>query len=255
MTWVIVGMIRKKIVLTDLWGKYRLQTVAVIGLLAGLAFFYLGGGMEARTSGGYADVYEYVSLSNLLHDPVGTMYVLVHHLWYNVRYIFFAIPLMGIFIFVETTIFKKKKNEYLWWQVLLLSFCVLFVGATALIAVHDDLYPRFMVPVFVAIILSIMLFVRHVIEYAKVSDKSLKVTSTVMVALGVMLVVDMTFAFAIYNKKVAPMLEAIEYNPGGDLIVNHIEESYTMMPSPVFSLKQLPPFDWGPSMDYAKFGL
>lgn len=255
MVWAIAGMVRKKVVWRDLWGKYRLQTIGVIGLVLGLIFFYLGGGMGARTNGGYAEVYEYVSLTNIFHDPIGTIYSLVRHLWYNIRYVFFAIPLMSVFIFVEATIFKKKNEYYLWWQVMLLLFCVLFIGATSLVAVHDDLYPRFMVPVFLAVVLAIMLFVRHVVEYTKVSDKSLKITSVVLSSLGVVLVVDMAFAFTVYNRKVAPMLEAIKYNPGNELVVDPIEGSYTMVPSPVFRLKQLPPFDWGPSMDYAKFGL
>lgn len=253
--YTVVKILKKEISWSDLWGKYRLQTFAVIGLVAGLAFFYLGGGMTARTDGGYAKVYEYVSLSGLLHNTVETVYTLVRHLWYNIRYVFFAIPLMTLFIFVEATLFKKEKAKYLWWQVLLFAFCVLFFGATTLIAVHDDLYPRFMVPVFIAIMLSTMLFIRHIVEYGKVSEKSLRVTSVVVVSLSVILTFDMAFAFISYNRTVAPALEAIHYNPGNELIIDQIEGNYTMVPSPIFSLKQLTPFDWGPSMDYAKFGL
>ena len=254
--WVLVKLLKKELRLSDLFGKYRLQTFATIGLIAGLVFFYVfGGGLGARTGGGYADVYDYVSPMGILHDPVTTVYKLVHHLWYNIRYIFFAIPLMLLFIFVEWTMFKKERLEYFNWQRRLLLFCMLFVGATALIEVHDDLYPRFMVPMFVAIVLSTLMFVRHIIEYAKVPEKTLRRTAIATTALGVVLVADMTFAFALYNRQMAEKLPAVHYNPGGELVIDPIEGSYTMIPSPVFSLKQLPPFDWGPAADYTKFGL
>ncbi len=251
--YAIVKMARKELPIKELWGKYRLQTMATIGLIAGLAFFYLGGGLGMRTSGGYASVYEYISPMGIFHAPLETVYGLVHHLWYNIRYIFFAIPLMSIYIFVEATLFKKER-VYLYWQTMLTAFCVLFVGATSLIAVHDDLYPRFMVPMFVAIVLATLLFVCHIIEYAKVPEKTLRRVAMTTVVLGGVLIIDMTFAFTLYNRTIAPKLEAIHYNPGENLVIDHVEKT-TMIPSPIFSLKQLPPFDWGPAADYAKFGL
>lgn len=254
--WTVVKMFRKEIKFSDLFGKYRLQTFATIGLIAGLVFFYgFGGGLGARTGGGYADVYDYVSPMGILKDPLTTVYKLVHHIWYNIRYIFFAIPLMLLFVFVEWTMFKKERAEYFDWQRRLLMFCILFVGATALIEVHDDLYPRFMVPMFVAIVISTLMFVRHIIEYAKVPEKTLRRTAIATTALGVVLVADMTFAFTLYNRQLADKLPAIHYSPGENLVIDPIEGSYTMIPSPIFSLKQLPPFDCGPAADYTKFGL
>ena len=138
---------------------------------------------------------------------------------------------------------------------MLLGFCVLFVGATSLIAVHDDLYPRFMLPVFVAILLSSMLFVQHVTTQAKISEKHQKYAAITTVALGAILVVDTGFAFTSYNISMKPMLEAIHHNPGAELIIDPLDGKYTMTPSPIFRLKQLPPFDWGPSNSYMKFGL
>ncbi len=253
--WVIAKIKKREICLADFWGKYRLQTFAVLGLMAGLAFFYFGKGLSVRTGGGYADVYDYVSPMGLLNDTLETGYKLVHHVWYNFRYVFFAVPLMCVYIFVEATLLKKNRKPYLFWQGVLLAFCALFIGATSLIAVHDDLYPRFMVPLFMAIVLSTALFVNHVVEYAKVSEKSLKITAIVTTVLGIVLVIDMTFAFALYNRQMAPKLDAINFNPGGELTITAPVKGTTMIPSPIFSLKQLPPFDWGPSADYAKFGL
>lgn len=251
--WVGIELLRKRITWGDLFSTYRLQTTAMLGLVAGLAFFYIGGGIGMRTGGGYANVYDYVSPMGILKDPLTTAFKLVHHVWYNIRYIFFAIPLMGMFIFLEIVLFKKER-VYLFWQVMLTMFCVLFVGATSLIAVHDDLYPRFMIPIYVAIVLAALLFINHVIEYANVGERILKRFAIITVACGGVLIVDTTFAFVLYNRTMAPKLDAIHYNPGGDLVIDRVEET-TMIPSPIFNLKQLPPFDWGPAADYTKFGL
>ncbi|MBR2710059.1 hypothetical protein IKF02_00280 [Candidatus Saccharibacteria bacterium] len=253
--WILAKIMKKELKFGDFWAKYKIQFFAIIGLFAGLLFFYSGAGLGGRTSGGYAEIYDYVALGDLFRNPLDTVYKLVHHVWYNIRYVFFAIPLMCMYIFVEVSLFKGDRKKYLFWQILLFSFCLLFVGATSLVKVHDDLYARFMIPMFMAIVLSTMLFVRHIMEYSKISDKALRAATLVEVVLVVVLVADMTFAFALYNRTVAPMLNAIKYNPGGELQIDSIEGDYTMIPSPVFNLKQLPPFDWGPSADYVKFGL
>lgn len=254
--WIVGKLIKKEIKFSDFFGKYRLQTFAVIGLLAGLFFFYcLGSGLGTRTSQGYAEVYDYVSPTGILHDPVTTIYKLVQHIWYNVRYIFFAIILMSMYLFVEWTVFKKERKEYFDWQRRLFVFCVLFVGATCLISVHDDLYPRFMIFVFVAIMLSIFMFIRHIIEYAKVPEKTMRRTAVVTIGLSVVMIADVAFAFTLYNRQMAEKLPAIHYNPGAELVVDHIEGPTKMIPSPVFNLRQLTPFDWGPSLDYMKYGL
>ena len=251
--WVFVKLIKKEITLPELWKKYRLQCLLVIGLLAGLAFFYLGGGVMKRTSGGYGEVYDYISPFKLLKEPIETGYKLVHHVWYNLRYVFFAVPLMFMYVLIEKAVFKKNKKS-LFWQSISICFCALFIGATSVIAVHDDLYPRFMIPVFMAILLSSMIFVHDVIEFSKAKEKVLKKATIVAIVSCSVLVVDMTAAFAVYNVKISGKLDAIQYNPGESITISPVSD-YSMIPSPVFQLKQLPPFDWGPSSDYMKFGL
>jgi hypothetical protein len=73
--WALVQIIRKKITIADLWGKYRLQTVLVLGLIAGLIFFALSGGLARRTGSGYAEVYDYVSPFGILKTPLATGYL------------------------------------------------------------------------------------------------------------------------------------------------------------------------------------
>ncbi len=253
--WFVIKLCRKTLHLTDLFTKYRVQTCATIGLILGLIFFYLlGNGLSGRTSGAYAEVYNYISLKSIFHTPIETLYSLVSHVWYNIRYVFFAFPLMLTFIFVESNVYKDKEMSF--WQTILLISLLLFIGATSLIKVHDDLYPRFMVPAFIIIVLSMALFIYHTIKRTKISDKKLKCSSIVVVSAGTVLVLDMSFAFIIYNRTVAPMLDAIHYNPGESLIIDHIENDYTMTPSPIFRLKELPPFDWGSgSSEATKFKL
>jgi hypothetical protein len=101
-----------------------------------------------------------------------------------------------------------------------------------------------------------MIFVDDVIKYSKAKPKVLKRTAIATVAVGGVLVIDMTTAFAIYNAKVADKLYVIHYVPGKELVMEPEVTDYYMRPSVVFRLKQLPPFDWGGSSNsHTKFGL
>ncbi len=252
--WAFVQFIRKKVAIADLWGKYRIQTILVLGLVAGLAFFFLSGALNRRTGSGYAEVYDYVSPFGIFKTPLATGHALLRHVWYNLRYIFFAIPLMFMYVFVEKAVFKKNR-ENIFWQIMSICFCILFVGATCVIAVHDDLYPRFMIPVFFAILCSTMIFIDDVIKVSKAETKTLKKATIATVAVGGVLVIDMTSAFAVYNVQVSDKLYAIHYVPGKELVMDPVVEDYYMRPSLVFRLKQLAPFDWGPAGSYTKFGV
>lgn len=252
--WVSVLLIQRKMSWKDFFGRYQLQTFAVIGLILGLMFFYLGGGLESRTGGGYAEVYDYVSPMDIFSDFAGTIDRLYQHFWYNIRYIFFAIPLMVLYVLLEFTVFKRTRGSFGVWQTMLLCFCILFVGVTSLIAVHDDLYPRFMVPVFLVIMLSTFILVVQILDFAAIKEERIKRVVIILLGIGVVLVLDMAVAFYDYKILVGSKLEAIHYNPGNDLIIDNVENA-DMKPSKVFRLKQLTPFDWGPDIKYTKFGL
>lgn len=251
----IILLARKYITWKDLWRKYRLCTIMTIGVIVGLIFFNSNGGVGFRTTGGYAEVYDYVSPFGVLSDPIGVGRKMWEHLWYNIRYIFFAIPLMGVYLLVEWNVLKKEK-KYFWWQFLLTIYCIIFIGATTVIAVHDDLYPRFMSPMFMAIVLASGLFVWRLMEYCKLPEKRLRKTAIITVICGTVMVIDMMWAFGRYNIRTAPQLDSVIYNPGQELEMGEIDGSYNMTPSIIFRFKQLPPFAWSDgTYEDAKFGV
>lgn len=251
--WCVVKIFKKEFIWKNIFGKYRFQTFVVIGIIAGLVFFYLGAGLGKRTSGAYAEIYDYVSPMDLLITTRATISKIWQHFWYNIRYIFFAVPLMVIYVVMELKVFKRE-NKYLFWQMMLMAFCVVFVGASSLIALHDDLYCRFLLPVFAAIVLASGMFVWRMFEYTKAKEKGLRISAVAMSGVSVLLIVDTCVAFGTYRVEMQPKLEAIHYNPEGALIIDPVEQYIDMQPSSVFRLKQLTPFDWGLDSSYTKFG-
>lgn len=253
--YILAKICREKSKTKEVLVRYRSQIIALVGLLVGIGFFYLGSGLSARTSGWYAETYDYVSLMGIFANPISTIRGLVGHVWYNLRYVFFAIPLMLSYIFIEATLLRKDKQSELFWQIILFVFCILFIGATSLIAVHDDLYVRFMVPVFFALVIATMMFVVHVLDFAKIAQKKLSVSAIIMIGLNTVLIADMVFAFTIYNRLLAEKLETAYYDPDRLLLICEDEEEVPMSSSPIFNLEQGSPFGWGDPKNYTKFGL
>ena len=259
--YVIYKLYKKELNFRNLWNKYRLQVFTVLGVLFGLIFFYSGAGVKAKIGMGanYANIYEYVALTQLFDNFWNTLYILLQHTWYNFRYIFFAVPLMLMYVLIEGTIFKKdQEGKYLFWQIILLGFSVLFIGTTSLIRVHDDLYARFMIPVFMAVILATALFISHVLNFEKILDSKLRITAIILIILNVIMIVDMSYAFVKYNRQVEGAINSIKFNQD-ELIVeldNDEKSKYDMQESPIFRFKQLSPFDWEPTQgfNYMKFG-
>lgn len=242
--WTIAKLLRKEYKWRDLWVKYKVQLFAVIGVFLGLLFFYMGAGLGSRVGGMYAQQFEMVALSGFFSEPVHTLSLLANHLWFNLQYVWFAFPMMLTFILVEATLMKKDGREYFWWQVVIFGFCVLFMMATSLIVMKDGLFERMASPMLFAMILSIVLFVYHVINFAKIADKTCRAWLMIAIALNVILVVDMCVAFVRYNRLVVNNLDKIQFNPGEELIIEYDGTNEGMIPSPIFHLEQAKPWGW-----------
>lgn len=252
--WLIVEKVHKKNSIKMLCKNNKMQFLAVVGLIIGLVFFYSGAGMGARTGGAYSEMYDYVGLSDLIKNPIYNGVKLVEHAWFNMRYLFFAVPMFGVILLVEGVFYKSKKLFY--WQVMLLTFCVLFIGASSLILVRDELYARFMVPVFGAVVLSLFLFVGHILEKRTIRTQVIFVSAIVCLALGVLANIDMTVGFVRYNRIMSTQVDAFYYDKEFNLVRTGVETYHeNMTPSLVLRLMQLTPFNWGRNSQYLKFGL
>ncbi len=255
---VVVWLIQKKLGWKDFWTTYRAQTGAVLGVLAGLVFFYLGAGLGERTGGAYSEIYDFLSPMLLFSDPLHFVFGMIDHVWYNLRYVSYAVPLFGIIILVEATVLKKKKevNKYLWMQVALLAFAAIYFVAASLLNVHDDMYGRFMVPMVLAITMSVVLFVWHLFERGEVKQWLIVLALGLGVVLSVAMVVDMSYAMVKYNRAMAGYGHHIQRAEDGSTVVTLPAGTWDhyMEHSMVFHFKQLTPFDWGIVTDDLRYG-
>lgn len=250
---VVVKFIKKQLHWSDFWQKYRLYLFGVIGVLLGIAFFYLiGAGISFRTNGGYAEVYDYVSIFNIFKSgKIVTLYKLWQHAWFNMRYLAFPVLMMGLFILIETLIKKffakdKKTNIYLYCVVL--AFCALYMAASMQIKVLDDMYPRYMFLVYLSIFISVMSFVRYLLDIFNIEEKILKRSAIIACIVAAVAFIDMTFAFVFYRVQVNPYLDKIARDEitGSVITTGEIQtKKVNMAPSPIFKIMQLTPFDWG----------
>ncbi len=260
--WLIIKIIKKQFHFKTFLRQYKLQIIGIIGVLIGILIFYLGGGLKARTSGGYAEVYDYVSIFSIVKgDTFITIYKLWQHLWFNMRYLMFAPLIICIFILTESLIVKnnrkkdKKMPNHIFLYVTILAFCALYMGASCQIKVLDDMYPRYMFLVYVAIFMAVLAFINFLLDSFRLQEKPLRITNIVLIILSSVAIVDMSFAFVVYRIQIGDQLYKIQSNPGVGVFIKSSYNDVTMIPSPIFRFAQMTPFDWGNlGNGYMKYG-
>lgn len=239
------------------WQRYHLQVIGVVGILLGLVFFYLGAGVGTRMSGPYGTIYDYVSLGGILSNPIRTIGKLLWHAWYNIRYLTFGLIFI-LFILLHELVQANKTHNYERFvlQLSIFAFDVLFVGATSLIKVHDDLYPRFMMPVYVAIFVSIAIFFyQNYLDFSKKVPKVFTVIGVGLAIISLVMTIDMSYGVISYFKALRPIVsESVDIEAETDFIRPGLTNSYDMTPSPLFKFVQLTPFNWGPTQYHLKYG-
>ena len=228
--------------------QYKLQVFETIGLLAGLAFFYLGAGLSYRTGGGYAEAYDYIGFGLLLHNPITFIYRFISHFWYNLRYIALSIPLFGFIILDLRKRLKKEASatikKTLFWTIVIAIFNFLFVCASSLIAVHDDMYPRLLMPVLLGNLVAVLQYANIVIIKKEIKAKTLRRISIILLTVCLAMTVDMIIGFAYYHRTIDSQISKIHINGNETPDIELITEDITMKSSPIFRIKQLTPFNW-----------
>ncbi len=259
---IIIKFFKKQIHIKNFCRTYKLQIFGILGTLGGLIFFYLGGGIGNRTSGGYAEVYDYVSIFSVFKGSfLPSIYRLWQHAWFNMRYLMFAPLLIGVFILVQNLISKQhphKASSILSStkiHVFALSFCILYMGASCQIKVLDDMYPRYFFLVYLAIFISIFTFFKFLFDIFNIKEKTFRICSIILVSLSAIAIIDMVFAFTFYHFQIQDQVNRISPNPGVGVTVETGYTHSTMVPSPIFKFAQMSPFDWGDlGNGYMKYG-
>lgn len=261
--WACIKLAKKQLHIKKILQSYKMQIFGIIGMLIGIALVFSTGSLFNRAGGSYGEYYDYVSLFDVFKkDSALVLYKLWQHAWFNMRYLMFTPLIIGIFITAEALISKyikhAKSNHPLY--LCILAFCAIYMGASCQLKVLDDLYPRYFFLIYVAIFVAILTFINFLISTFPPREKSLRITSNLLLILSGVAFLDMVFAFTVYRTQINNQLYKIQLNPNHTNTeeIVQITEDYshtTMIPSPVFKFAQLSPFDWGDFGDnYLKYG-
>lgn len=252
----IIHKITQKPTVKQFLQQYRLQITGFIGILLGLIFFYVGAGLDSRANGGYSIIYEYIHISAIFSAPLRTIPALIDHFWYNIRYFAFALVLLLFIIFSAFVRHKQSKPNQLPFYLHILAFCILFLGASSLIKLHDDMYVRFLFPIYVAVFVGIFTFLSEQLSRTDVDLQTFaKVSCIVLLGVGALMTVDMTYAMVRYHSKVAPVTnnEITIQNDGNLHFAGELPDDPYMVSSPIFHFRQLTPVNWDNDNIYMKY--
>lgn len=252
----IIHKITQKLTVKQFLQQYRLQIAGFIGILLGLIFFYVGAGLDSRANGGYSIIYEYIHISEIFSAPLHTIPALIDHFWYNIRYFAFALVLLLFITFSAFVRHKQSKPNQLPLYLHILAFCILFLGASSLIKLHDDMYVRFLFPIYVAVFVSIFTFLSEQLSRTDVDLQTFaKVSCIVLLGAGALMTVDMTYAMVRYHSKVAPVTnnEITIQNDGNLHFAGELPDNPYMVSSPIFHFRQLTPVNWDNDNIYMKY--
>jgi len=256
-TWFLIKLFKKDLKFKTFFKAYKLQIFGLVGAVIGLLLYYANGSISARAASSYGAVYDYVSIFDLFKgQTLITIYKLWQHAWFNLRYLMFTPLIISLFILTENLISKHIKSYHNNWRfyTCVLTFCILYMGASCQIKVYDDLYPRYFFLVYLAIFSAILLFINTLLRSFTISQKSLKISSSIIVSLSIIALIDMVIAFTIYRIQISSQLYKIQPIIGAGVEITEEYHRTTMIPSPIFKFAQLSPFDWGDTGNAMKYG-
>lgn len=215
------------------------------GVITGMAVMMSNGAIFNRSSQAYADVYDYVSLSGLTHDTIGTIMKLASHAVFNARYILSAVMAMVLFLLVELYLRKTKRTNldvHVRLHIALLSFVVLYMTAASQISVLDDLYPRFMSPIHLAVVVSFGAFAYHITQLIKPPRLVIGVVIVAAMALSLVATIDVYKNLQRIGGIYSHEILRIKSHQDKNVCVDKAEFE-RVRPSPLFKFKTLPPFE------------
>lgn len=262
LTYVVYQKVKHGVDFRVLLKKSKTKSALVVGVLVGLVFMLSSGSILSRGDSAYGVVYDYVSIFGVFGDSFYTIAKLVEHLIFNSRYLYVPIIAMLMFLMAEVyltgTKGKKKKGEqsYVALQLSALGFVVLYMLATSQMSVLDDLYPRFMSPVFLAVVVSFMAFGSHLIDLLKPKTWQLAVALVVPFVITGAAIVDVAYGFGQARQDYGTKMDIIKGSQPDEVCVDK-QEFERQSHSPLFQFTQFSPFeewtgDWGDARVFGK---
>lgn len=231
---LVIRMVREKKVREVLKRLRVWEILGVAGILIGMAVAYIGGpGVSGYIDGGYATEYDYVSLSEVVREPMRSAVKLVKHMVGNgARVIAPVVVVLAVFA-VMRVVRKwlwKKDEKLVWWPVeekkrRVLMVLVWFVVVHILVATQLSAPLRILLPAYVAGVMATMLLVR---EWTR--GWGMEVVGVGMLVLVVGVVGARTVLALEYHEKAGKVLEKIRESETSVVCVTREEVTSRTLP-------------------------
>ena len=231
---LVIRMVREKKIGEVLKRLRVWEILGVVGILIGMAVAYIGGpGVSGYIDGGYATEYDYVSLSEVMRQPMESAVKLMKHAVSNgVRVVAPMVVVLVVFagMRVVRKWLRKKQDRLVWWPVeekerRVLMVLVGFVVVHILVAMQLSAPLRILLPAYVAGVMAVMLLVR---EWTR--GWGMEVVGAGMLVLVVGVVGARTVLALEYHEKAGKVLEKIRESETSVVCVTREEVTSRTLP-------------------------
>lgn len=231
---LVIRMVREKKIGEVLKRLRVWEILGVVGILIGMAVAYIGGpGVSGYIDGGYATEYDYVSLSEVMRQPMESAVELTKHAVSNgVRVV--APMVVVLVVFAGMRVMRKwpwkKQDRLVWWPVeekerRVLMVLVGFVVVHILVATQLSAPLRILLPAYVAGVMAVLLLVR---EWTR--GWGMEVVGAGMLVLVVGVVGARTMLALEYHEKAGKVLEKIRESETSVVCVTREEVASHTLP-------------------------
>jgi len=227
------------------------KLTAVVGVIIGVAFCYLiGPGVSGYSDGNYAQMYDYVSFSDLVHNPAKNGIKVVGHMVSNFKSI--MKPLYSPIILGGTVVLyakRRRKIRFEKWTlaerrvIIVLS---LFMALYWLAMSQVQNLTRLYFPANITGIIIVLYVFYHYFksfEFRKIGPKFAKIATLIIAGLSIFVICERTAIAIDYYRTISPELARIKNSSESELCV---ESKYTRERDyPIDDFVQEPTFeDW-----------